>query len=776
MKPLSNSRRAGGRGRAGFSGGHAAGVQRGSASDDGRSTELEGDLAAGWNLRAAAALRSFAATVCVGVLALRLAGAATGLAAEQASSGEAEAAKESPPVTVNEEASDFSNWVELSLGGAIVDGHTGAFQQRVGRPADSVFGGVSAFHYERSLTNQWRLELDGHGGFDYHDYGLKLDLTREDRGFFRAGYSEVRTFYNGSGGFLPGANLWVPLDDPELFVDRGRAWVEGGLTLPDWPQFRVKYTHDFRQGRKDSASWGRVNTPYGPRGIAASFYDLDETRNTIEGELTHRIGKTDLGAKATYQWSDRSNSLNLEDFPGTPDARVTQKEGVESDLFNVHAASTTWFNPRTVFATGYGYTRLDTDLTGSRIYGDQFDPVYDPAVTRGPGFINLSGGSRLHQHVANLSFMTWPLEHLGLVPALKLEYQDLDGASLFQPFNPGVAAGRNLGGVFIPDPGATGIVRTDTSRRQTTVGPLLELRYTGVTNWLFYTRGEWQVDDGDLREQSAPIDADVVSAPPEVTFRRDTDYQAWLQQYSVGANWYPTRTLSLAVQYYYRLRRRDYDHPVDSTANTPASFNRYPAYLRANDADTHDANVRITWRIRPNLTSVTRYDFQVSTVDTRPDLLAARTSADLTTHILSQSLTWSPLDRLYLQATLNYVLDELTTPVSDAGATAGLVQQAENDYWFATLGAGYALGQKTDLTADYSYYRADNYAPDNFQVSVPYGAGAREHALSVGLVQRLSRRLRHAVRYTYLRSDDETSGGQNDFEAHVVSTGLLFRF
>ncbi|MBI4326588.1 MAG: hypothetical protein HY674_15185 [Chloroflexi bacterium] len=754
-----------------------AGFQTRTASDCGRSADLEVGETAGWETCATSDQPSRATTFWRWWPLLALAGALASPAfADEPKAAEEKPAQTSPPVTLDEGDADFSNWAGLSLGGASVDGNPAAFQQRTGLPANSVFGGVADFHYEHSLTNKWLLKLDGRGLFDYHDYGLRFDLTREDRGFLRAGYSESRTFYNGSGGFLPGANLWLPLADSELFVDRGAAWVEGGLTLPGWPEFRIKYTHDFRDGLKDSTSWGRVNTPYGPRGLGASFYDLDEKRDTVEGKVTHQIGKTDLGLKLIYEWSDRNNLLNFQDFPGTPKSHVTQKEGVESDLFNVHAWSSTWFNKQTVLSAGYGYTRLDTDLTGSRIYGDQFDPVYDPAVLRGPGYINLSGSSLLNQHVVNLSFMSWPRPHLAIVPAVKIAYQEVDGASLFQPFNPGVVSGLNLGGAIIPNPNATGFVATDTSRRQTTVEPRLEVRYAGVTNWLFYARGEWQVDDGELREQSRPIDANVLSSPSDTDFRRDTDYQSLSRKYSVGANWYPQRKLSLAAQYYFQARSRDYDPAVDSTPNDASSFNRYPAYLRANDSFTHDANLRVTWRPLPSLTSVTRYDYQISTVETRADQLSTVESAEMNTHIISQSLTWSPLDRLYLQGSVNYVLDETTTPVSDSSATPGLAHSAQNDYWFATFGAGYALGKKTDLLADYSYYRADNYDGSNYQVSVPYGAGAREHAVSVGLVRRINRNLRCSLRYAYFRSEDQTTGGNNSFDAHVISTGVQYRF
>jgi predicted porin len=178
----------------------------------------------------------------------------------------------------------------------------------------------------------------------------------------------------------------------------------------------------------------------------------------------------------------------------------------------------------------------------------------------------------------------------------------------------------------------------------------------------------------------------------------------------------------------------------------------------------------------PNLASTTRYDYQTSTMETRAGGQGTVESAEMDTHIFSQSLTWSPLDALYLQGSLNYVTDETTTPLSNSGARPGLVQNAQNDYWFATLGAGYALNKNTDLLADYSYYSADNYAPGNYQVGMPYGAGATEHVLSVGLAHRISSNLRCSLRYAYFQSEDETSGDHNSFSAHVISTGLQYRF
>ena len=58
----------------------------------------------------------------------------------------------------------------------------------------------------------------------------------------------------------------------------------------------------------------------------------------------------------------------------------------------------------------------------------------------------------------------------------------------------------------------------------------LELRYTGIDNWLFYAEGEWEEEYGQINENQN-IDEDVPL---------DKSTNALGQKYTIGANWYPT--------------------------------------------------------------------------------------------------------------------------------------------------------------------------------------------------------------------------------------------
>src|SRR5262249_4744125 len=109
----------------------------------------------------------------------------------------------------------------------------------------------------------------------------------------------------------------------------------------------------------------------------------------------------------------------------------TQRNGVDTDIYNVHAFTDTRLSDRIRFTVGGSFTTMDTDISGSRIYGPDYDSVYDPGFVRrqerDAGFINLSGGAEWKQYVGNVNLMITPCEHLDLVPSLRIEHSTQHG-------------------------------------------------------------------------------------------------------------------------------------------------------------------------------------------------------------------------------------------------------------------------------------------------------------------------------------------------------------
>jgi hypothetical protein len=654
---------------------------------------------------------------------------------------------------------DYRNWFDVSVGGNMVRGNKAQFMENHQMPAGA-YGGVSNFHYEQDVGKKGLFEIDGRGIFDNHDYSLTLNVQHPDYGYLRGGYREFRTWYNGTGGYLPVNDGMFHLENAELAIDRGEFWFEGGLTLPDKPILTFRYSHQFREGDKDSTIWGdtKSNLP-DARGIVPTFLDIDEKRDIFQIDAEHTLSNTRFGAGLIFESSKEDDSRNILRNPGEAGQRyVTQEEKVDTDLFNVHAFQETWFKDNLLFTSGYSFTTMDTDIGGSRIYGMDYDSIYDPTYpgrqNRDEGFLNLTGGSRVDQHVANLNLMLTPWENFTITTSLRIENDEQSGNADYTE--------TNVGSDLVSSQAAINNTR---ERGFTDVSEGFEARYTGVTNWVLYARTEWLEGDGTLAEREAEADTGLVF--------RDTDSGRFTQKYAAGANWYPVRNLNFAGQYYYKSLKNDYNHTLDSTSNLPTSGDRYPAFIRSQNFTTHDVNFRATIRPLPNLTLVSRYDFQLSTVNSYMDYLTPMESGNITTHIFGESLSWSPMSRLFLQGSLNYVIDRGETPAVDL--FPAYIQRSDNDYVDANVTVGFALTGKTDLQAQYFLYYANNYA-DNSAVSVPYNTSAEQHGITGTLIHRFSKAMQWTIKYGWTSYTDKLYGGMNDYEAHMIESSFRYRF
>lgn len=658
---------------------------------------------------------------------------------------------------------DYRNWFDVSVGANFVSGDKSNFKERHQLPED-VYGGVEEFHYEQDLGKKGLLEIDGRGIFDNQDYSLKIGVEHPDYGFVRGGYREFRNWYDGSGIYLPTTGGWFDIFDDELAIDRGELWFEAGLTLPNVPRITFRYSHQFRDGTKDSTMYGETSTGLAAgqtRAVVPSSWDIDEERDIFELDAEHTISETDVGVGLRYEVSEVDNARQMRRRPfEASDRFLTQRDEVETDLFNVRAFSKTWLTDTMLFTTGYAYTTLDTDIGGSRIYGADYDPIYDPLFARrqarDEGFFELSGGSRLDQHVANVNLMITPWENVTIVPSLRFEHQDQRGIADFIETNVGTDAGRTSTQEELENTSDRGVLD---------VSEGLEARYTGLTNWVFYARGEWLQGEGDVSERQIDLHEG------RVDISRDTDSTRFTQKYVAGANWYPLANLNLSSQYYFKSRKNEYEHPSDAAANVGG--NRYPAFIADQNFDTHDVNFRVTVRPFSQLTLVTRYDYQISTIDNRMDLLEEVEGSESTAHIIGETITWVPFSRLYLQGSVNWVYDRMETPAVEI--LGNVIQESENDYINASATAGFVLTDQTDLQAQYFFYKADNYS-DISAVSTPYNMGEEEHGITATLIHRFTAAMQWTIKYGFFTNSDELSGGRDDYEAHMVFSSYRYRF
>jgi hypothetical protein len=484
-----------------------------------------------------------------------------------------------------------------------------------------------------------------------------------------------------------------------------------------------------------------------------------------------------------YEHNTNDYSLNTERDAGElppvvpppgQQRKVTQKQDDDVDLFSGHGITETRITDNLWFTAGYSYTTITNDLSGSRIFGTHWDEAFgEPVPTLANldhSFIDLAGTARVRENLFNANVFWMPFENLAILSGFRYTHENDESDSTFlaeetvpntPPFTPLNPAGGFHFGPPIPVEGAR---NSDYNR----FAQRLEMRYTGIKDWLFYFEGEWEEEFGQVDE--------FQSFDEEVPLDKNT--HALGQKYSIGATWYPTMRLNFAGQYFHRIASYDEDVFI---AQNPRLVNQ--------DWNVDDFNIRMTFRPKipasmGTLALVTRYDFVHTSIDSQwelfpqEDLLAELQSGETKQHVISESLNWNPLPRFFLQANFSYILNQTDTPANDINLdpqTSPTVVNFRSDYWTVTSGIGYIIDDKTDFYADYYFYCANDYFK-NAVVAMPYGMGATEHAVSATVTRKLSKNMRLLLKYGYFNYRDVTSGGHNNYQAHSLFSSLQFRF
>src|SRR5215472_13992959 len=687
--------------------------------------------------------------------------------------------------TTEEQTEEYKNWIELGIGGVVTSGDKAQFEQEHRLPGDQPYGGIQDLHYEQTIGKDATLTVDGHALWDFNDYDLTVQLSKPNLGYIKGGYTEFRTWYDGNAGFFPHNDVFFNPPYPEMHIDRGDAWIELGLRAPNWPEITIRYEHEFRQGMKDSTIWGDTTLTglaVSPtKKIVPSFRDIDEKRDIFSFEASKTFGDTDVLLGMRYEHNTNDYSLNMERNAGqvgvvpSGQRKVTQTQDDDVDLFSGHAITETRFSDSLWFTTGYSYTTLNNDLSGSRIFGTNWDSAFgEPVPTLGSrdhAFIDLAGTAQDKEHLVNANLFWTPLESLAVLLGFRYTHQNLDTDSTFlaeepvpnvPPFTPDNPAHGFHFGPGIPSSGAENADYDRFAER-------LELRYTGINNWLFYFQGEWEEEWGHVDEFNTQslIDPGL-----------DKDTNALYQKYTIGANWYPTMRLTLSGQYYHKIA--SYSDDI-ITAQFPRLINQ--------DWNVDDFNVRITYRPKipaclGSLALVTRYDFVHTSIDSQwavfsdGELLAELESGEIKQHVITESINWSPLARFYMQANVSYTLNQTDTPANNISLTpltSPTVTNFRNDYWTVTDGIGYIIDDKTDFYSDFSFYCANDHFK-NPAVAVIYGLGATEYTASATVTRQLTKQMRLLLRYGYYNYRDVTSGGHDNYQGHSIYSGLQVRF
>jgi len=659
----------------------------------------------------------------------------------------------------------YSNWIELSTGALLTQGN--ANQATQGKQLNpGVFGGIEDLHYESQVAKKTTFTLDGHSIFDDHDYSVGLGLVRDDLGFVRVHFENFRTWDSGTGGYIPDAQLSYALPGDALALDRGLITFEAGLTKPDLPQITFKYSHSYRNGDESPTLWGPVHDPSSGNiyNVYPGIYSINEKSDTFQLDLTHHYKELNYGVGVSYETGNLNDADKLTFWQGESiQQKVTDQQGTSYDMLSAHAFAESWIKDNLFLSTGFMYANLDDRFTGSQIYGDDFDVVYSPAYPAlSYGYTILNGSAHEHQYVMNVNLMSLPTKTFTISPSIRVQKEDWnsDAAGVGTLYDPYYNQGETQ-----PFNSNSGYDSLDVCER-------LDLRYTGVTNWVFNLGGQWTEGQGNLHENGGLTQVNGIGPIP-VQFA--TDDSRLFQKYFASARWYPVRQASLDVGGYYKINQYNYDNTLDNTPNDLSTGNAYPGFILYQGFETLDGNIRLTLRLPKNITLVSRYEYQDSTIRTQPDpasQLSEVNSSKMHSHIIGQNASWTPLNWLGLQAGFNYVLSTTKTPTSDYTQA---VLNSQNNYWTVNFNSDFVLDDRTDLNVGYFYYRAAD-GQNNIVGGVPLGTDTEEHSITAALSRRITQNLRLNLKYAFTHYDDLASVGHFSYDAQVIFASLQYRF
>lgn len=652
----------------------------------------------------------------------------------------------------------YNNWVEFSGGGFMTSGNRPE-AQAMQQWNNGGFGGIQDLHLEGAAFTNTTLTLDGNSIYDSHDYDIKIRLERQQKWFLQFHADNFRTWSDDIGGFYPptGIQYYGPGGNNVLALDRGEYSFLGGITLNKLPSITFQYTHRYRRGNEDSTIWGPVhpdllNAPAESEGLIPSIYNIGETVDAFDVNAKKNIWNTDLALGLHYEHGDLNDGLSSSFYPGEGPPSEANRLMADQNAYNLFTADATaerWFKQHVFVSAGGMVANLDNRFSGNQ--------SYSPGTFDGFGYYDMTGSSHLQEYVMDLNALTIPLKTLDVIPALRAERDTWDGNS----------TGIGTLGTFPTQP-----FNSRSSGNTIDVCESLDLRYTGITNWVFSLGGQWDEDNENVNQQGGfnqVIESGIPFGVPPAT--NSLDDNSLSQKYSAGASWYPLTRLAMDFGGYYKNDVYSYIAPANSTPDGDT----YPGYFTVQGFETYDGNCRVTLHLLQNLALISRYEYQLSTIMTTPDAasgLGARQTSRMASHVIGQNISWEPWPRLSLNAGFTYVLSKTTTPASEDTAA---ILNAENNYWTLNFSPCFVVDDKTDLDLDYFYYQADDYQ-NNSPEGVPLGAGSREHAVTATLTRRVNPHLRVSLKYGYYNYEDALTGGNSNFAAHLIMATMQYRF
>jgi hypothetical protein len=555
----------------------------------------------------------------------------------------------------------------------------------------------------------------------------------------------------------------------DLGLDIGRAWIQAGLTLPNWPRIVVGYEHQYRDGSKSMLSWGEVS-PSGEfgdpsnRNIYPAFQDIDEHTDVFQLGLSYDVSGFHL--EDTFRAELHSSEIRRKDAllvsvgAPRPDLFVRYRERRDSTQIANSAVIQKELFDWWLAGVGYRYSWYDAD---EDIRLTTVDGTGQPAAGSDWSTDKILLNEVWHIANFNSQFRILPKLTAPLGVQGEWKWQDTFGDV-------------NLDEVIDPADPTAGVFRFPATERsemdQTTAEQSAGLRYSGLPFTTFFA-------DARLKEEEYSRDLDQLGTTEpglhDVSLASDADV-LW-QDYRVGFNTAPWTRVSFGGHYRYRDRKTDYDYGQVSRDLA------YPGFILERGIVADEVEARLVMRPMSWLKTTLTYrwndsDYRTRTAATSSDdfgddatpggeLIAGRFES----HTVSASAALTPIRRVNLATTLSYQTSRTTT--ADNGSLS--VAPYDGHLWSLLTSASWTVDDATTLFGSY-YFSLARYGQNNWAAGLPLGVDYDRHGFQVGVRRALSKATAVRLQYGYYSYDEPTTGHLLDYTAHQVMAVVDLRF
>jgi hypothetical protein len=644
-----------------------------------------------------------------------------------------------------------SNTLEFAfspqLGGTSISGDKSKFRELNWQPG-GLDGGAEEFELFKQLNPDTKLLLNGHAA--RADYAINLALDRSDFGFIHSGWQQYRKYFDDTGGYDPKLDATAPSLGQDLHLDLGKAWVDVGLTLPDWPRLVLGYEYDYKQGQEATTEWNNVGTNSATaRNLGPASEHLHEAVHIIKVDLDYDHQGWTLEDRFRGEFYHLSTG-NTNEASGAVTERVNESTTYfqGANTFRLEKKFSDWL----LASGGYQYSHLDADSTFQLNEPTLLQSVYAPNLTL-----------ERESNVGNLNALFGPLAGFTLSAGVLADFTSQNG------LGPGLVEQQLLQpatNIFVP-------FAVGSAYDQSTVDETAALRFTKIPFTDVFAEGRLEQQDiGQFDQFASP--EDVLN---KAVFTQHTQFASRASDLRLGFNTSPWRFVSLSGHYRYN----DDDSRYDSSPLVQPSPTAYPTFLTQSDLNLQEFEARLVLHPSSLFKTTLSYQYQDTEYDlaTRPYALlrtVLSSGGELTAgrergQTVSISASLTPLRRLYLDASLSYQDSTLTTAAD--GSPAVVPYQGQT---VTVLASGtYVLSQRTDLFAAYFFSLAD-YGQDNYAQGLPQGLEYQRQGAQFGLSRRLGKNVSAKLQYRFDYYREPSSGGANNYLAHSIYGALSFQF